>query len=161
MRAFSFTQPRFDSTATPMMKFCLLVRAIAFVPCKPSMCPACKEPCNPKSPKLLSFLIMGYKERNKPGVRHRAELALQRVQGPSLFRCALTCDYMYTSECLRFLRVFDKEDPDAAKIPEILDNFCARLKLLRGRLHPCGYMLCRSIRSPRPQVQHISADCAD
>lgn len=50
------------------------------------------------------------------------------MQGPSLFRCALTCDY--TSECLRFLRVFDKEDPDAAKIPEILDSFCARLKLL-------------------------------
>ena len=31
MRAFSFAQPRFDSTATPMMKYCLLVRAIAIL----------------------------------------------------------------------------------------------------------------------------------
>ena len=31
MRAFSFAQPRFDSTATPMMKYCLLARAIAIL----------------------------------------------------------------------------------------------------------------------------------
>ncbi|CAE7364086.1 unnamed protein product [Symbiodinium microadriaticum] len=105
MRAFSFAQPRFDSTATPMMKYCLLVRAIAIL-----------------------CAMQAVDERNNKEIRHRAELALQRMQGPSLFRCALTCDY--TSECLRFLRVFDKEDPDAAKIPEILDSFCARLKLL-------------------------------
>ena len=81
------------------------------------------------------------------------------MQGPSLFRCALTCDY--TSECLRFLRVFDKDDPDAAKIPEILEDFCARLKLLfvdgyiledTSSAGPSGPQVPRSSTSPQTHV---------
>ena len=50
------------------------------------------------------------------------------MQAPILFRCALTCDY--TSECTSFLRKFDKDDPDVAEVPELLNEFSERQRLL-------------------------------
>ena len=87
------------------------------------------------------------KERNKVEIRARAERALQNMNAAALIRCGLTCDY--TSECLGFLRAnFDIEDPDVSRIPDVLEEFTKRQRLLFIN----GYILSDSLQAPGCQV---------
>ncbi|CAJ1351267.1 unnamed protein product, partial [Effrenium voratum] len=87
LQTFSFAKHRFDSTSTPMLKYCLLIRSMA--------------------------LLCAMQERGEKKLRQRAADALQHMVAPELMRCALTVDF--TSECTSFLREqFDVDDVDAA-----------------------------------------------
>ncbi|CAE7456312.1 Cdkl4 [Symbiodinium sp. CCMP2592] len=120
IRALSFSQPRFDSSATPMLKYLCMIRAMAVL-----------------------CAMQAADERNTVVIRSRAERALQNMNAAALMRCGLTCDY--TSECLGFLRRnFDIEDPDVSCTPRVLEEFTKRQRFL------CvdGYILSDSSQVP-------------
>ncbi|CAE7220504.1 MPK1 [Symbiodinium sp. CCMP2592] len=120
IRALSFSQPRFDSSATPMLKYLCMIRAMAVL-----------------------CAMQAADERNTVEIRSRAERALQNMNAAALMRCGLTCDY--TSECLGFLRRnFDIEDPDVSCTPRVLEEFTKRQRFL----FVDGYILSDSSQVP-------------
>ncbi|CAE7368948.1 unnamed protein product, partial [Symbiodinium sp. KB8] len=112
MSTFSFAKQRFDSTSTPMMRYCCVIRAVAIL-----------------------CAMQAADARGTPEVRRRAEFALQNMTPENLFRCGLTSDY--AAECLSFLRSFDVDDPDVASVGRLFESFREHMSSLFIR----GYVL--------------------
>ena len=134
LKTFSFAPQRFDTSASPLLKYCCLIRAIALV-C--GMQAADATWWKDLSSVLHSLVYLLPQARNSPHVRQKAEQALQDMVAPKLMRAALTCDY--SSECLAFLRSnFDVDDPDPALLLDAVHAFQKRMTKLFIKGHILG-----------------------
>ena len=156
LRTFSFAKQRFDSTATPMMRYCCLIRAIAIL-CAMQACDV---------PHLQVIFIINHflahvvanhtfaaQARGSKEVRLRAERALLNMVPDKLMRCGLTADY--TLEVLSFLRQnFDTDDPDVALIPLLLKQFRERMQNLFVK----GWILApdTAVQSDKPESKTMT-----
>ncbi len=105
LRHFSLAKHRFESFTSPARKYCLLLSSIA----------------------LLLATIAG-DERKERATRMRCEQLLESMTPESIVVAGLTADY--GSECMAFIRFFDKANRDPAVILRKRDEFIARMRVL-------------------------------
>ena len=105
LRHFSFAKQRFDSYAEPLMKFCLLLRAVCM---------------------LLAMKAADL--RNNKEVRDRAATVLRSIDAADCVSFGISGDF--AEETLRFVRELEPADLDVASIPRLTRDFLARMKLL-------------------------------
>ena len=105
LKHFSMAAHRFESFSAPARKYCCLLSAIA-----------------------LLLATLAEDTRKEAAVRERAEKNLEAMTPESIVIAGLTADY--SAECLDFVRAFDCNNVDPARVVHLRNVFLQRMRCL-------------------------------